>query len=136
MIPVVLLKTDKPMEKIAVPWGAILKGVTAIGGKALANPLSRRALIGAGIGGAGNLALGSPQQGSLAKRFLAGAAIGAAGGAGYHGATRLGMPTATTAINKAVTKAKPIYNRLASMKVPTVLKPKTISLKFNNGVWT
>ena len=127
MIPVVLLKTDKPMEKIAVPWGAILKGVTAIGGKALANPLSRRALIGAGVGGTGNMMLGSPQQGSLAKRFMTGAAIGGVGGAAYHGATRLGMPSVSAMGTSAYAKGKPVFKNLINRGLNVVKKTPNLS---------
>ena len=89
--------------KEASPWAAIAR----VGAKAFANPLVRRAAIGAGVGGTGNMMFGSPQQGSLAKRFATGAAVGAAAGGAYHAGVRLGMPTATKMGTKAWTAAKP-----------------------------
>ena len=109
--------------KEAAPWGSIIKGVTAAGSKVMANPLGRRAVIGAGVGGsvggAGNVLFGSPEQGSIAKRWakgtLGGMALGAAGGTAYHGATRLGMPTLSSMMSK-------------STKVPTAVKAPKVSM--------
>jgi hypothetical protein len=96
-------KTAADLLKEASPWAAALK----MGTKAMANPLARRAAIGAGVGGTGNMMFGSPEQGSLAKRFATGAAVGAAAGGAYHAGVRLGMPTATKMGTKAWAAAKP-----------------------------
>lgn len=99
------------IEKVAVPWAAIGKGIANVAAKGWANPLSRRVMTGAAVGGVGNTVFGSPEQGSLAKRFITGAAVGGAAGGAYHGAVRMGMPTATAMGTKAMAKAKPIANQ-------------------------
>ena len=104
------------LEKIAIPWGAIAKGVGTFATKAWSNPMARRAITGAAIGGTGNALLGSPNQGGIAKRFLAGAAIGGAGGATYHGAVKMGLPSVTAMGKKVAPTISKSFNKMMNSK--------------------
>ena len=103
------------MIKEAFPWAAI--------GSALKTPIARRVMTGAAIGGTGNVIFGKKSQGGAAKRFLTGAAAGGVGGRAYHGATRLGMPSVTSTMNKISPKIMGGIGRFKA-KVPGMVMDK------------
>lgn len=130
------------LQKVAIPWAAVGKAISRTAGKAWANPLARRALTGAAIGGGGNVVFGPSNQ-SVGRRFLTGATIGAAGGAAYHGATtRLGMPTATAMGNKARAyggrqwgKIKNYFGSPATAPKSTPVSVRPKATRYGSGIY-